>query len=126
MNVHFSKISYQMFIGSNEGFFQAVFFTFLEKSGIHTTTEITTNIGRIDLVSETQQAVYIFELKLDKTANAALDQAYSKKYKERYSDSGKEVLLMGINFDSKSRNISDWKGIVFDSNGKIKVEKSSK
>lgn len=126
MNVHFSKISYQMFIGSNEGFFQAVFFTFLEKSGIHTTTEITTNIGRIDLVSETQQAVYIFELKLDKTADAALDQAYSKKYKERYSDSGKEVLLMGINFDSKSRNISDWKGIVFDSNGKIKVEKSSK
>lgn len=87
MNVHFSKISYQMFIGSNEGFFQAVFFTFLEKSGIHTTTEITTNIGRIDLVSETQQAVYIFELKLDKTANAALDQAYSRVRKPDYSSS---------------------------------------
>ena len=125
MNVHFSKISYQMFVDSREGFFEAIFFTFLEKSGIHTTAEMTTNIGRIDLVSETEGAIYIFELKLDKSASTALEQAFLKKYKERYSDSGKEVLLMGINFDSKSRNISDWKGVVFDSSGKKKFEKSS-
>jgi hypothetical protein len=119
MNVHFSKISYQMFVNSNEGFFQAIFFTFLEKSGIHTTTEVSTNIGRIDLVSEMPKCIYIFELKLDKTAESALDQACTKKYKERYSHAGKEILLMGINFSSKTRNISEWKGELFSKDGEV-------
>lgn len=119
MNVHFAKMAYQLFSKASEGFYQAVFFTFLEKSGISTTAEIATNIGRIDLVSNMPNATYVFELKLDKTADIAFNQAEAKKYRERYSHHGKDILVMGINFSSQSRNIGDWKGAVFSPRGKL-------
>ncbi|MEM7175973.1 MAG: AAA family ATPase, partial [Chlamydiota bacterium] len=119
INAHFAKISYQAFSKAKEGFYQAVFFTFLEKSGITTTTEIATNIGRIDLACETNQAICIFELKLDQNADIALTQAETKKYRERFSSQDKPTLVIGVNFSSESRNISDWKGMVFSPEGKL-------
>jgi len=98
--------------------FLAVFFTFLEKSAIPTTAEIATNIGRSDLIAEMPQVIYIFELKLDKTATIAFDQVEAKKYKEKFSQNEKNILVMEINFSSKSRNIGDWKGALFSSDGK--------
>ena len=115
MNIHFAKMAYQLFSKANEGFYQAVFFTFLEKSGITTIAEMATNIGRIDLICEMPKATCIFELKLDKTAGIAFDQAKFKKYRERYTHNGKDILVMGINFSSKTRNIGTWKGVVFSS-----------
>ncbi|MEM7175218.1 MAG: AAA family ATPase [Chlamydiota bacterium] len=119
MNAHFAKISYHLFSNAKEGFYQAVFFTFLEKSGITTTTEIATNIGRIDLACETHKAICIFELKLDQNADIALTQAETKKYQERFSVSKKPILVIGVNFSSEFRNISDWKGMVFSPKGEL-------
>ncbi|MEM7175444.1 MAG: AAA family ATPase, partial [Chlamydiota bacterium] len=119
INAHFAKISYQAFSKAKEGFYQAVFFTFLEKSGITTTTEIATNIGRIDLACETHKAICIFELKLDQNADMALTQAETKKYRERFSSQDKPTLVIGVNFSSEARNISDWKGMVFSPKGEL-------
>ena len=114
MNVHFAKIPYPLFVRATEGFYQAVFFTFLEKSGITTSAEVATNCGRIDLLVETDQSIYIFELKLDKTATIALTQAKIKKYRKRLCAQGKkQTVVVGINFSSKSRNISNWQGHLF-------------
>lgn len=104
IKVHFAKMPYQIFTQAKERFYQAVFFTFLEKSGIETSSEIATNIGHIDLIAETDQSICIFELKLDKTAEIALTQAEAKKYRERFLQSKKQTLVIGINFSSKSRN----------------------
>ena len=119
MNVHFAKIPYHLFTHAKEGFYQTVFFTFLEKSGIKTSAEIATNIGRIDLIFETPKVIYIFELKLNKSSNSAFNQAEGKKYKERYLRDGKEIMVLGINFSSTSHNISEWKGALFSSSGKL-------
>ncbi len=119
MNIHFAKMPYQQFSGSHEGFYQAVLFTFLERSGVSTHSEIATNIGRIDLMAEMPKTICIFELKLDKTADAALNQAQIKKYMERYLNREKEILVMGINFSSKSRSIDNWKGEVYSSSGAL-------
>ncbi|MBF5059411.1 hypothetical protein NEPTK9_000925 [Candidatus Neptunochlamydia vexilliferae] len=81
-----------------------------------------TSVGRIDLVSETPQMVCIFELKLDKTAAIAFSQAEAKRYRERYSLDGKEILVLGVNFSSQSRNIGDWKGALYSSSGNLKQE----
>lgn len=119
MNVHFAKMPYHVFQHAKEGFYQAVFFTFLETSGVKTMAEISTNIGRIDLMTEIPETVCIFELKLDKTAEIALTQAERKKYRERFSKSNKNTLVIGVNFSSKSRNIGDWKGMVYSSSGNV-------
>ena len=119
MNAHFAKISYHLFSKAQEGFYQAVFFTFLEKSGITTITEMATNIGRIDLACELNKSICIFELKLDQNADIALTQAEAKKYRERFLSKDKPTLVIGVNFSSESRNISDWKGLVFSPKGDL-------
>lgn len=118
INRHFAKIPYSLFTRAKEGFYQAVFFTFLEKSGIKTHAEMTTNRGRIDLLFELEKTIYIFELKVDQTAEIALTQAETKNYKEKYLQNNKEILVVGINFTSESHNIGEWKGILFSSEGK--------
>lgn len=118
INSHFAKISYQLFAKAHEGFYSAIFLTFLERSGIKTSAEVSTNIGRIDLAAELQDLIFVFEFKLDQSADIAFKQVDAKKYKERYSHTEKNILVIGINFSSKSRNISEWKAKLFSPEGK--------
>jgi len=117
LNAHLAKIPYHAFQHAKEGFFHAVVFSLLEASGIKTLSEVATNIGRIDLITETETTVCIFELKFNQSAEIALTQAEVKKYKERFSDSGKQALLVGVNFSSKTRTISDWSAKLFEASG---------
>ena len=39
----------------------------------------------------------------------ALKQIKEKKYYEKYEKKGNTIHLLGINFSSKERNITDWK-----------------
>ncbi|XWN34787.1 MAG: AAA family ATPase [Roseivirga sp.] len=117
INIHLAKIPYYVSQDAKEGFYQAVFFTLLEKSGIRTQAEVPTNIGRIDLVAQLPAATVIFELKRDQTATLALDQARCKEYCMRYVQPGKELLVMGINFSSATRNIDSWQGELLDERG---------
>ncbi len=109
VNQHFAKIPYQLFNNAKEGFFHAIFLTLLERWGLKTVSEMATNVGRIDLVTQTDKYIFIFELKVDKCASVALDQINTQKYFERFEDSSKEIVLVGINFSTTSRNIADWK-----------------
>lgn len=73
-------------------------------------TEEKTNNGRIDIsVHVKANLYYIIELKLDETAEDAIEQIKKKKYFEKYEKKGNTIHLVGINFSSKERNISDWK-----------------
>ena len=70
-------------------------------------------------MTETNQSICIFELKLDKTADIALTQAETMNYRERFTQSNKQTLILGINFSSQSRNINDWKGTLFSPEGEV-------
>ena len=70
--------------------------------------EIRTNVGRIDSTITLDNKIYIIEFKLGKSAKEALDQIKEKKYPKKYQNQGKEIILIGINFDMDERNISDW------------------
>jgi hypothetical protein len=124
MNIHFAKMPYHIFQHAKEGFYQAVFFTFLETSGIKTISEIATNIGRIDLMTELPKAICIFELKLDKTPEIALAQAETQRYRQRFAQNNKDTLVIGVNFSSKSRNIEGWKASLYTASGDFKRELS--
>ncbi|RUM67600.1 MAG: hypothetical protein DSZ07_08465, partial [Sulfurovum sp.] len=55
--------------------------------------------------------IYIFEFKVDK--KGALEQIKSKEYFQKYLSSGKEIYIVGVEFDSKSRNVVgyDWERV---------------
>ena len=113
INVFFAKIPYSLFKKGSEGTYHAIFLSLLEAMNIKTRAEEQTNIGRIDLIVEMKKAIFIFEFKIDKNAKKALQQIDLKKYKEKYLGNCKEIIAIGVNFSSKSRNISDWKSRSF-------------
>ena len=63
----------------------------------------------MDVVLRTPDTLYVIELKLDKSAEAAMQQIDLKNYPERFVLCGLPVVKVGINFDTEKRTISDWK-----------------
>lgn len=65
--------------------------------------------GRVDAVVETPCGIYVFEFKLNGTAEEALAQIMEKGYHEKYLRAGKKLTLAGVAFDAEMRNLSDRK-----------------
>ena len=71
--------------------------------------EVKTGNGRIDAVIEVSEHIYLFEFKLNKDAMVALDQIQDKAYYQKYRLHGKPVTQVGVNFDTATRTVTDWK-----------------
>ncbi len=110
LKVFFADIPYDMSI-PKEKYYQTVFYVIAKLIGLDTQLEVKTNMGRIDMVVITDKVVYIFEFKIDASAEKALSQINDKKYFEKYLDHKKKLILVGVNFDTKERNISEWKAL---------------
>ena len=90
-----------------EKYYQSLFYAVFVLIGARTQAECWTNRGRVDAVVETAHDVYVFEFKLNDTAEAALRQIDAKGYYEKYQRAGKRLTLVGAAFDSDMRNLSD-------------------
>ena len=75
--------------------------------GLEVVTEDTQSAGRADLVVKYRKAIYVFELKRDGTAAEALAQIREKGYAAPYLADGRPVWAIGLNFDSKTRGLTD-------------------
>jgi len=104
----FASIPYNNYvkneIGEYEGYYASVFFSYLAGAGLEIIPEDVTNNGRIDLTIKINEKVYIIEFKVGN--EKALKQIKEKKYYEKYQN--KEIYLIGINFDEKEKNISNF------------------
>ena len=93
----------------NESYFHTIFYLIIAASGVGITSEILTSKGRIDIVIETRDRYYITEFKCNQDSSIAIEQIRENKYYEPYKNKGKAIILLGINFSTKKRNISDYK-----------------
>ena len=107
---YFASIPYDIVPKRNldEKYFQLIFYLLMRSTSFNVNIEDRTSDGRIDLVLEADDNIYLFELKIDSSAEAALKQIKDKKYYEKYSNIPKKLFLIGINFDTKTRNISEY------------------
>ncbi|MDE5887930.1 MAG: ATP-binding protein [Muribaculaceae bacterium] len=94
--------------GSAEAHFQNAIYLLFTLMGFYTHTEMRTSNGRIDLTVDTEKFLYIFEFKIDSSAEEAMKQILEKKYWLPYVKSNKEIILIGANFDAKERSLSGW------------------
>lgn len=92
-----------------EGHYQQMLYIIFSLLGNFMDVEVRTPKGRVDAVMRTRDHLYIIELKLDKTAGAAIAQIELKKYADRFALCGLPVVKVGINFSSDEKNITDWK-----------------
>lgn len=62
-----------------------------------------------DCVIWTSDIIYVFEFKLDGTADEALAQIESKNYGVAYQSDGRKVVKVGAVFSSQTCNVTEWK-----------------
>ena len=74
-------------------------------------TEKHTSQGRIDSMVETPEHVYIFEFKVDKTVEEALEQIEQSGYARPYAGDSRTLHKIGAVFSTKTRTISDWREV---------------
>jgi hypothetical protein len=108
LNTIFASVPYHTF-KSNEAYYHSMVHVMLTMTGYLVLSEVFTNRGRIDTVLETENMIVIFEFKMNSSALEALKQIEDKAYAERYAVSGKELIKIGVNFDSNERTIQEWK-----------------
>ena len=92
-------------ISSYEGYYASVLYAYLASLGLDLVAEDTTSTGRIDLTIRLGDVVYILEFKVDGSGDA-LGQIKARNYQQKYQTIGKKIILIGIDFDSTSRNLS--------------------
>ncbi len=100
--------------GSREGnvhefSFERVLLTLLWAQAIQARTEDRQANGQADIVATHACGIYIFELKVDESAEAALVQVKAKHYEAPYRASGLPIWTVGLNFDRDTRLLTDAK-----------------
>ena len=107
LKAFYDKFPYTI-INNNERHYQAVIFTIFTMLGEDVKVEHTTSDGRIGLVLKTDKSIFIFELKYEKSADAAMAQISGKDYAKAFADNGRKVVKVAVNFSEDQRSIEDW------------------
>ncbi len=112
----FASIPYNNYvnntISSYEGYFASVIYAYLASLGLDITAEDVTSKGRIDLTIKLENIIYILEFKVDGSGNA-LQQIKENNYQQKYLNYGKTIYLIGIDFNSNKKNITqfEWENV---------------
>ena len=95
-----------------ERYFQyTLYLIFKMVNAYHTCIEQPQSEGRVDCIVETPKYVYIFEFKLDGTADEALAQIKEKGYARPYSADSRTVFRIGASFSSETGTVGDWETV---------------
>ena len=110
MEAFFAKQNYQI-QGNAEKDFQYAMSIILQLLGENVTVhaEDATSEGRIDILVVTPQFVYIIEIKINDTPEAALQQIEDKGYARKFADDERQIFKIGVRFSSETRCIDSWK-----------------
>lgn len=104
----FADGNYQI-IGDEEIYFQNTLYTFFKMLGLYVEVERHTSDGRRDILMQTREYIYVMELKVNKTADEALQQIEDKAYAKPFDTDERKLFKIGINFNTEKRLIDDWK-----------------
>ena len=105
----FASIPYTSEDAVFEHYFQTVLYLLFQLLGKYVVCELHTYTGRVDCIVETDQYVYIFEFKRDKSAEEALAQIEEMNYALPYAADRRTLYKVGVNFDSETRMLTEWK-----------------
>ncbi len=103
----FAGGNYQV-TGDAEKYFQNVLGLIFTMMGFYTHTEYPTSDGRTDVLVETQDYIYIIEVKLDKSAEEAMQQIEDKQYAAPYAMDKRKLYKIAINFSTTTRKVDGW------------------
>ena len=103
-----STVPYTDNIKDSEGYYLQMLYVIFSLFGMYVDVEVRTPVGRLDMVMRTTTTLYVVELKLNQSAEAAMHQIDLKQYPERFRLTGLPIVKVGINLDSERHTLRDW------------------
>ena len=104
LKVFFAGMPYEL-SENTERHYQAIFYVVFTLMGQFVETEVRSARGRADAVVKTKDFIFVFEFKLNGTAEEALKQIDEKGYLIPYTLDGRKLVKVGVNFSKEKRNI---------------------
>lgn len=101
---------------SREAFYKLLIYMAFSMLNSIVDTEVKSVLGRADVVIQTNADIFVLELKVDDTAEYALQQIDSKGYTIPYEADGRKLTKCGICISSSARNITHWRTTDADGN----------
>ena len=95
--------------GKAELYFQNTLWALFKLLGLYVEVERHTTDGRMDILVQTPHFIYILELKIDQSADIALQQIEDKEYAKPFEGDGRTIYKIGVNFSSETRRMTEWK-----------------
>ena len=110
LDAMFADQHYQI-TGDAEPYFHNVVYVVFKMLGFYVDVERHTSDGRMDLLMQTKDYIYIMEFKIDKSADEALAQIEEKQYAKSFELDSRKLYKIGVNFSTSTRRIESWKMI---------------
>ena len=107
MKTFFASVPYDL-IKDTENHYQTVIFIICKLIGFIVEAEYKIVNGRIDMIVRTDNFLYLFEFKFDKSAEEALQQIDSKDYPLAFQQDERKLYKIGVNFSSQTKNIDKY------------------
>ena len=89
-----------------EGHYQQMLYLIFTLLGYFVDVEVRTPTGRVDVVMRTPHTLYIIEVKLNQSAEAAMQQIDLKNYPERFALCGLPIAKIGMNFNREKSQLT--------------------
>ncbi len=113
MNAYYEQIPYVIL--NKEIGYQSMFYAFFILMGVDSiVAEEITTLGRIDVLITTESEAWVIEIKVDQSVETAIEQIKAKRYYAKFINTDKTIHIVGLNFSSKTRQITEWKEEMID------------
>ena len=108
MQAFLAAVPYEL-VRPSENYYQTVVYLLCRMLGFYTQAEYHTSRGRIDMMLQHGGYTYIFEFKIDGSADGAIAQINDRDYPLPFAADGTKLYKIGVNFNTEKRNIDDWR-----------------
>jgi hypothetical protein len=95
-------------VEKTEAYYHRIFYFFFRMLSNQVLAEVRSAKGACDVVITTPKYIYVVEIKIDSTPEAALQQIEEKGYATQYLTDGREVTKIGVNFSTETRTVDRW------------------
>ncbi|NDV65728.1 ATP-binding protein [Bacteroides sp. 224] len=107
LKAFFADIPYEL-NDETERHYQVIFYLVFKLMGQFVQAEVHSATGRADAVVYTKDQIYVFEFKLNGTAEEALQQIDDKGYLIPYIADERKLVKVGVEFEKDERNIGKY------------------
>ena len=109
----FAGLSYDVYTHQTqkqvEGFYHGLVHLLFKCLGLYMQSEVHSAQGRADSIVQTPSHIYIFEFKINSTADTAFQQIIDKRYTAQFAADSRTKIGIGVNFNSITRQLEGWK-----------------